>query len=196
VPRGRYSRHDPDGGAPLGQERFSCAPGPAGWRYTSTVLAPDGRTPVGSVDLTVDARWRQRRVEVRCGRWFLRGGVHGPQTVWLRTPADPPTEQADVAVGFLGPSPGFLVAVARMLRLAEGESARVRLVELAEPALAPVTVELAWALTAVDVHDTDAGPLHVERYEVADRGIVHLAGDVVLAGPGIELEELDSPPSS
>jgi hypothetical protein len=36
-------------------ERFSCAPGPVGWRYNAQVLAPDGRTPTGLVDVTTDA---------------------------------------------------------------------------------------------------------------------------------------------
>jgi hypothetical protein len=200
MPRGRYSLHDPPDGALAAYERFSCAPGPVGWRYTSAVLAADGRTVLGQVDLTVDARWRQRRVEVRAGEWLVRGGVNGPEAVWLRTAASQvsgqPVELAEQAAGFTGRSPGFLVAVARLLHLAVGESARVRLVGLSEPVLAPITVETAWALTSVDVHDTDTGPLEVERYETTDRGIVHLAGDVVLAAPGIELEELDSPPST
>src|SRR5687768_16755132 len=81
-----YSLHDLHDGALVGYERFSCAPGPVGWRYASSVLAPDGRT-VGLVDLTVDLRWRQRRVEVRSAEWAVRGGVNGPETVWVRTPA-------------------------------------------------------------------------------------------------------------
>jgi hypothetical protein len=193
VPTGRYSLHDPHEGTLVGYERFSCAPGPAGWRYTSSVLGADGRTAVGHVDLTVDARWRQRRVEVRSGEWLVRGGVTGPEAVWVRTPGG--GESSAAAAGFVGRSPGLLVSVARLLRLSLGESSRVRLVELTEPALAPITVTVGWALTSVESHATDAGELPVQRYETTDRGEVFLAGDVVLAASGIELEELDSPPT-
>ncbi len=41
VPRGLYRLRDRDG-AVVGYERFSCAPGPVGWRYTAQVLAADG----------------------------------------------------------------------------------------------------------------------------------------------------------
>jgi hypothetical protein len=52
----------------------------------------------------------------------------------------------------------------------------------------------------VEEHATDEGPLRVERYEVADlataeRRVVHLAGDVVLEAPGLELADLESPPN-
>jgi hypothetical protein len=73
VPRGLYSRRDPDGTV-VAYERFSCAPGPVGWRYNAQVLAPDGRTPTGLVDVTTDASGVQIRVEVRAGGWVVRGG--------------------------------------------------------------------------------------------------------------------------
>ena len=44
VPRGLYRLRDRDGTV-VGYERFSCAPGPVGWRYNAQVLAPDGGTP-------------------------------------------------------------------------------------------------------------------------------------------------------
>jgi len=200
VPKGLYSLHDPHDGALVGYERFSCARGPAGWRYTSSVMGADGRTPVGFVDLTVDAGWRQRQVEVRSGEWLVRGGVTGPETVWVRTPGSDESESSAQAAGFMGRSPGFLVAVARLLRLTPGASSSVRLVELTEPVLAPITVSVSWALTSVELHATDAGQLPVERYDTTELaggggGAVHLAGDVVLAAPSVELEDLDSAPT-
>jgi hypothetical protein len=201
VPRGLYSVRDHDG-AVVAYERFSCAPGPAGWRYTAEVLAPDERTSTGLVDITTDASWRQVRVEVRAGGWVVRGGVAGGETVWLRTGAAGRDAREDTAraAGFAGRSPGFLVAVARLLALRVGASSRVRLVALTGPALAPLAVDVAWSLTAVEEHPTEIGPLPVERYETADlasgrRAVVDLAGDVVLAAPGIELEALDAPPT-
>ncbi|MEU8138915.1 hypothetical protein [Streptodolium elevatio] len=204
MPSGVYSFHDPTDGTPLGGERFSCAPGPAGWRYTAT--ASDGR---GSIDLTLDARGRPVRAEVVAGDWRVRGGatvVDGAAAVaWVRAAVDP--SLVDTAVegdaktpAFTGRSPAFLVATARLLGLAPGQSVRVRLTAFTDPVLAPHPREEAWALTGIEEHPTPSGPLPVARYEVADlatgvRGVVHLAGDVVLAAPGVELEELWSPPN-
>jgi hypothetical protein len=202
VPRGLYRLRDQDGTV-VGYERFSCAPGPAGWRYNARVLAPDGRTPTGLVDVTTDTSGRQIRVEVRAGGWVVRGSVADGETVWVRTggSGEDGGEDTAPAAGFTGRSPGFLVAVARLLGLRAGGSSRVRLVALTEPALAPVPVEVAWSLTTVEEYPTQAGSLPVERYQTADpasgqRAAVQLAGDVVLAATGVELDALDMPPPS
>jgi hypothetical protein len=201
VPRGLYSLRDQDGTV-VAYERFACAPGPVGWRYNAQVLGPDGRTPTGLVDVTTDASGCQIRVEVRAGGWVVRGGVAGGETVWVRSApsGEDMGEDAATAAGFTGRSPGFLVAVARLLRLRAGASSSVRLVALTDPALAPLPVELAWWLTTVEEYPTGVGPLPVERYETADvasgrRAVVHLAGDVVLAATGVELDALDTPPT-
>lgn len=202
MPRGLYSLRDPDGTV-VGFERFSCAPGPAGWRYNAQVLAPDGSTPTGLVDVTTDASGTQIRVEVRAGGWVVRGGVAAGEAVWVRTgtPDEDGREELALAAGFTGRSPGLLIAVARQLRLRAGESADVRLVELTGPALAPLPVDLAWSLTAVEEHPTETVPLSVERYETADlasgrRAELHLAGDVLVAATGVELDSLESPPTT
>jgi hypothetical protein len=205
VPRGLYSLRDHDETV-IAYERFSCAPGPAGWRYHAQVLAPDGRTPTGLVDVTTDARGSQIRVEVRADGWVVRGGVAGDQTVWVRTRASGQDTTEDTgedtapAAGFTGRSPGFLVAVARLLGLRAGASSRVRLVALTDPALAPLPVEMTWSLTTVEQYPTEVGPLPVERYETEDlasgqRAAVHLAGDVVLDATGVELDALETPPT-
>ncbi|MFB7176014.1 hypothetical protein ACFCYM_35205 [Streptomyces sp. NPDC056254] len=123
---------------------------------------------------------------------------------WVRT--DPTgteaTEGNIAAPGFTGTSPAFLVATARLLRLAPGVPAtRVRLLALTDPVLAPRTVDQAWALAARQEHPTDSGPLLVDEYRVTalDTGevhTVHIAGDVVLSAPGVELEHLETPPSA
>ena len=200
MPRGLYRLFDRDG-AVVGYERFSCAPGPVGWRYNARVLGPDGRTPAGLVDVTTDASGLQIRVEVRAGGWVVRGGVADGETVWVRTGAsgEDTGEDTAPAAGFTGRSPGFLVAIARLLGLHAGASSRVSLVALTEPALAPVPVEMTWSLTTVE-HPTEVGPLPVERYQTVDlangqRAAVQLAGDVVLAATGVELDALDTPPT-
>ena len=92
------------------------------------------------------------------------------------------------------------MAVAHSLRLTLGERAVVRLVAVTGPALATRTVDQRWTLGEISTHETETAPLPVERYEVAwlDTGLVdevHLAGDVILAAPGIELTDLESPPT-
>lgn len=170
-------------------EEFSCAAGPAGWRYVSAGL-----------DLVLDSVGRQVRVEFRGGGWVLRGGVSGASTLWTRGPAgfmESAGERAAEAAGFAGESPGLLVAAARLLRLEPGGRARLRLVAVTGEALAPRVVEQGWELVSV----TARGPLSVARYRVAaldtgEVGEVHLAGDVVLAAPGVELTALSSPPGA
>ena len=176
-------------------ERFSCAPGPAGWRYVAA--ASDGVR----LDLTLDGGGRQVRVEVAAGGWTLRGGVAGPSVAWFRHGVgSAPAEQSAEAAGFAGRSPGFWIAAARRVRLSPGARARLRVVEVTCPALATRVVEQGWELAGVASYATDTGPLPVGRYRVADLETgevaeVHVAGDVVLAAPGVELGSLGSPPS-
>ncbi|WP_049578822.1 hypothetical protein [Streptomyces sp. SBT349] len=201
MPRGRYSLQDPHDHAPVGEERFQCAPGPTGWRYVSATHAPGG-APTGSVDLTLDALGRPVRLELQAGGWRVRGAaLHG--VTWVRTAAtgEDAREGNAPARAFTGASPAFLVATARLLRLTpDAPEARVRLVAFTPPVLAPRTRDELWTLTGTEVHTEDGAALTVDAYRVDDletgeRHTVHLAGDVVLAAPGIELEELDSPPS-
>ncbi|TMR05575.1 hypothetical protein ETD83_06005 [Actinomadura soli] len=176
------------------EERFQCAPGPGGWRYISQ--RPDGvRT-----DLVVDARWRQIRVELLTPTWWVRGGVTGREVAWVRAAAETGTEHAERASGFVGESPGFLIAVARSLELDENAQADVRLVQLSGPSLSPLTNTWRWRRAGTAVYETETEPLPVSQYEVTDLSTgevesVHLAGDVVLSAPGIELTELESPPN-
>ncbi|MFC9227276.1 hypothetical protein ACFT8W_42205 [Streptomyces hygroscopicus] len=202
MPRGRYSLHDPHDHTPLGEEHFQCAPGPSGWRYVAQRTSPSG-DHTGSVDLTLDELGRPLRVELHAASWRVRGAALDGVT-WVRT--DPTGEHATEgnvrAHAFTGTSPAFLVAVSRLLRLEPGAGAvRVRLVAFTDPVLAPLTLDQSWALLYRTGHATDTGPLMVDEYQVSevDTGevrTVHIAGDVVLAAPGIELEELESPPSS
>ncbi|MFJ3232601.1 hypothetical protein [Streptomyces sp. NPDC086787] len=207
MPRGRYSLHDPHDHTPLGEEHFQCAPGPSGWRYVSQLTTAPGEPsgssdPIGSVDLALDDLGRPVRLELRRGDWQVRGAALDGVT-WVRT--DPTGTQATEgnvrAHAFTGTSPAFLVATARLLRLTPSAAAtRVRLVAFTDPVLAPRTVDQSWALVNRETHATDNDPLTVEEYQVTaldtgEQHSVHIAGDVVLAAPGIELEDLQSPPS-
>ncbi|WP_242903263.1 hypothetical protein [Actinomadura terrae] len=177
------------------EERFQCAPGPGGWRYTST------RSDGVRTDLVVDSRWRQIRVEVVTPTWWVRGGVTGPEVAWVRGATEyGHTEYGERASGFLTDSPGFLVAIARSLQTAGQDAADVRLVRLSGPSLAALTATWRWRLAGTSSHGTETGPLPVAEYEITDlatgeRTAFHLAGDVVLAAPGIDLTELESVPN-
>ncbi|KRV48717.1 hypothetical protein AQ490_22830 [Wenjunlia vitaminophila] len=201
MPRGRYSRYDPYDSTPLGEEHFHCASGPSGWRYTAQTTTSSGEHS-GSVDLTTDTLGRSLRLELHSAGWRVRA-AHLDGLTWVRS--DPTGEHAQEgnarAHGFTGASPAHLVATARLLRLTPGgPPTRVRLVAFTPPALAPRTLDQSWALTSTEAHPTDSGTLTVCNYQVTDletgeRHAIHLAGDVVLAAPGVELEDLDGPPS-
>ncbi|MBM4830456.1 hypothetical protein [Actinospica acidiphila] len=201
MPRGRYSLHDPHDHTPLADEHFQCAPGPSGWRYVSQLTGPDG-DHAGSVDLTLDALGRPLRLELHAASWQVRGAALDGVT-WVRTdPTGTHATEGNVrAHAFTGTSPAFLVATARLLRLTPSTAGtRVRLVAFTDPVLAPRTVDQSWALVDRETHPSDNGPLTVEAFQVTaldtgEQHTVHLAGDVVLSAPGVELEDLDSPPS-
>ncbi|MGW2934453.1 hypothetical protein ACWGQ5_16160 [Streptomyces sp. NPDC055722] len=203
MPRGRYSLHDPHDHTSLGEEHFQCAPGPSGWRYVSQLTTPSG-DQAGSVDLALDELGRPIRLELHAGGWQVRGAALDGVT-WVRTdPTGTHATEGNVrAHAFTGTSPAFLVATARLLRLTPSSSSatRVRLVAFTDPVLAPRTVDQSWALIEREAHATDNAPLIVDAYQVTDLDTgelhtVHISGDVVLAAPGIELEDLESPPSA
>ncbi|WP_031015886.1 hypothetical protein [Streptomyces sp. NRRL F-5727] len=201
MPRGRYSLHDPHDHTPLGEEHFHCAPGPSGWRYVSRLTTPAGDHR-GSVDLALDELGRPIRLELHAQSWQVRGAALDGVT-WVRTdPTGTHATEGNVrAHAFTGTSPAFLIALTRLLRLTPGApETRVRLVAFTDPVLAPLTVDQSWALLRSETHPTDEGGLIVDEYQVStldtgERHTVHIAGDVVLAAPGIELEDLDTPPS-
>ncbi|MBB5939070.1 hypothetical protein [Streptomyces zagrosensis] len=202
MPRGRYSLHDPHDHTPLGEERFHCAPGPSGWRYVSQTTSPSG-AHTGSVDLTLDELGRPLRLELQATDWRVRGAAIDGVT-WVRTDAsaEHASEGNVRAHAFTGASPAFLIAATRLLRPApDAPATRLRLVAFTAPVLAPRTLDQSWALLKSEAHSTDNGPLTVDTYQVSEldtgeQHSVHIAGDVVLSAPGVELEDLDSPPSS
>ncbi|MEV4253685.1 hypothetical protein AB0J52_11010 [Spirillospora sp. NPDC049652] len=112
MPRGTYL-HLEDGT----EERFHCAPGPGGWRYVGSPT--DGTR----LDLVVDSRWRQIRVEIVTPDWWLRGGVTGREITWVRaTSSGEAVEHSAAASGFLSESPAFLIAAAHYLTNARSQS--------------------------------------------------------------------------
>jgi hypothetical protein len=162
------------------EERFSCGPGPAGWRYTS-------RTSVGdTLDLTTDTHGVVRRMVADFDGWEVRGGVVGAEVMWVRGEQ----EHSAVAAGFTGDSPAFDLAVSRMLALEVGATVQVTLVELTSPVGAPRTVTHGWARTVSEDEE-------VQRFEVADlataeRWVLHVAEQVVVSREGARTAVLSS----
>ena len=186
MPRGAYLLSGTEGAYAL--ERFSCAPGPAGWRYVAAREDPRSGAPLGRLDVVLDASGRAVRVLVQSAGWEVRGGVVGGECLWRRGTA----EHTERAAGFTGSSPAWAVATARLLG-ARTEAVRVRLVRLGDEALSALAVEERWRGPA------PAGD-GVDRWEVGDLETgeareVHLAGDVLVDAPGVRLLELDGPPT-
>ena len=139
----------------------------AGWSYDEP----------GRLHLQVDAAGVTTRLHVEGGGWVLRGGCVGGSVLWRRGEL----EGEAVALGFTGTHPAYDVAVALRLRLAVGESRRVRLVEVTEPVLATRLVDRGWARPADGrwlVTDLATG----ERHDVDPDTVV--AGMTALGWPG------------
>jgi hypothetical protein len=215
VATGEYLLSDPHDGVPLAVERFRCAAGPVGWRYVATRHLPGTQHlpgtahlpgiadsgAIGRIDITVDARWRQLRVEVAAGGWLIRGGLGGAGLTWVRRAEDGSGEVEEYvrqAAGFAAASPAFLVCAARMAAQAPDGQADLPLVALTLPGLAATTVRQRWRLDGRSTHRSDDVEVVVDDFTVLDLdlgtgGPVHLAGDVVLAASGVDLADLTEP---
>ncbi len=203
MPKGVYHHLLGDGSVHM-LERFSCAPGPSGWRYVSQLSKPDGEE-VGSVDVILDDLGRQLRVSLTSGDWTLRGGRGGNDLLWVRRPAGPGRDVPDdvrelrqEAAGFMGESPAFLLAVSVLVGEAV-EPVRLRLVRLTG-ALSARRVDEQWQLVDTAAHQGELGELTVSSYqrvdlETGEQSDLHVSGDVVLNAPGIELDQLASAPN-
>lgn len=66
MPTGVYTVMDGDGNA-VGTEEFRCAPGPAGWRYFSTIETSVPQPHRETVDLVVDNGWLPVRLRIDTG---------------------------------------------------------------------------------------------------------------------------------
>lgn len=194
MPRGRYLL---DGRS----EAFSCAPGPAGWRYVS-----------GDLDLVCDSAFRPVRFAVSAaGTWVRGGGLRLDDGLgvleWAHAASPDEVRRAAVSA-VLTSSPGSLVGVLRQVAApgVDPVAAEVAVLVVDGPALAALTSRRVLHRVAAQAHEAPGGALLVETWHVDDpdtgrRRIVHLAGDVVLAAEGgdeppVELVELESPPWS
>jgi hypothetical protein len=174
VPAGSYLLAGPDG--PSALERFRCGWDGSDWGWQSTRLDPSGATVLGRLRLQVDGTSGASRLEVSAGGWRLRGGTAGPDVLWRRGHQ----EHEVVATGFWGSSPAYALALLLRLRLPEGGTERVRLVEVTEPVLATRTVDQAWARRGPSAYE-------VTDLATGERWALHWDGGLV-DGPGLSLD--------
>lgn len=178
-------------------EAFSCAPGPAGWRYVSDRL-----------DLACDAAFRPVR-------FALGGRVGGAARLedgsavlfWPEARDDGASvERAHHADTVLTDSPGSWVAAIRQAAT-PGEDLVRRMLTAVQLDVACVGRRaLQCSRVATSWQSADEGSLLVEHWHVqldgAPAAELHLTGDVLLFGRGllavdeeVELTQLASPPN-
>lgn len=178
MPSGLYRL--PDGGT----EQFRCAPGPVGWRYFSTVQRDGGTT---NVDLSVDASWRPVRVRIQTPEHHVLLSARG--SILDNEPLDVSLDA--VAVDF--PSPCFPLATARHL----GDGGEIDAVSLDPETLRPSTERHRFEAGDDDEEIMTPVGRFVARIwrHIAPRPhfsrALWIAGDVVVAGDGVELAAYD-----
>ena len=64
-----------------GREEFRCAPGPAGWRWFSTVETPGSEAHHEVIDYAVDGAWRPVRIRIDTGSHALLLSASGERFV-------------------------------------------------------------------------------------------------------------------
>jgi hypothetical protein len=168
-----------------GTEQFRCAPGPMGWRYFSTVQDTRGTT---NVDLSVDASWRPVRVRIQTPEHHLLLSARG--SILDDEQPDVTFEPGSQTVDF--PSPCFPLATARRL----GGSGEIDVVSLDPGTLQPSTERHRFDAGADEEIATPIGRFVARAYRhIAPRAhssrALWIAGDVVVAGGGLELAAYD-----
>ena len=188
MPSGLYRLFD-ESGTPLGTEQFRCAPGPMGWRYFSTVQDARG---VSNVDLSVDASWRPVRVRIQTAEHHLLVSARGDQFAGilddgqLELPFDQETMTADY------PSPCFpLVAMKRL-----GETSEIDALSFDPETLRAGIEHHRYEAGESEEITTPVGRFAVRAWRhIAPRPrfsrALWIAGDVVVAGDGLELVAYD-----
>ena len=168
-----------------GTEQFRCAPGPMGWRYFSTVQDARGAT---NVDLSVDAGWRPVRVRIQTPQHHLlltaRGSILDDEP--LDVTFDPETQTVDF------PSPCFPLATVRRV----GASDEIGVISLDPETLQPSTEQHRYETGDDEEIATPVGRFVARAYRhIAPRPhfsrALWIAGDVVIAGDGLELAAYD-----
>ncbi len=155
------------------------------------------------MEVALDGIGRVRRLDLTAGEWSLRGGSAGSELLWVRrptgSPQQPAVERRDVAHGFRWVGAGSLV-IAAALTAPDGTPTRLRFLTMSD-VLGATRRDEQWRLVERRTHGAGKSALAVTTYEVlvldtGHRSLLRVSGDVVLAGPDVELIELDSPPGA
>jgi hypothetical protein len=195
VPAGRYVVMD-GRGTPVGTEEFRCAPGPAGWRYASTISTSVPEPHGELVDLVVDSDWRPVRVRIDTGAHQLVASPEGDRLIGIRdgNPLDVPFGP-EVEIDYLSPCFNAVTAI----RL--GRTAEIDVVYLEPVTCEPVRVRQRYERGPEETVDTPVGGFRAIRwqYTALDSGWSRpfwLAGDVVVAYQDLfALDEYDPGPA-
>lgn len=184
MPVGRYTVMD-GAGHPVGTEEFRCAPGPAGWRYFSTIetIVPEPHREV--VDLVVDGAWRPVRLRIDTGAHRLDMVADGDRLVGRRD-----GEALDLALGptteldYL--SPAFNAVTANRL----ADTSELEVLYLEPYTCRPRPQQQRYRIGAEEEVDTPVGRFLARRwgYEALDSGwsaTFWVAADVVVAYEGL-----------
>ena len=158
---------------PYAVERFSCTDDADGWSWAAVRSDPATGAPLGRLWLQVCPAGVTRRLHVEGGGWVLRGGCVGDEVLWRRGEQ----EGELVGSGFWGTSPAYAGAAVRRLRLAVGETRRLRLLAVLDPVLSLRTVDTAWTRL-------DDDRWHVDDLATGERRSLTVRGGSVLAGTG------------
>ncbi|HEV3475000.1 MAG TPA: putative glycolipid-binding domain-containing protein [Actinomycetota bacterium] len=194
MPVGRYTVMDGDG-RPVGTEEFRCAPGPAGWRYASSIRTTDPEPHGELVDFVVDASWRPVRLRIDTESHQLQLAPRSDRLVGVRDgqPVDEPFGP-EVEIDYL--SPCFNAVTARRL----GRTAEIDVVYLEPVTCVPVRRRQRYELLGEDRVQTPVGAFDAVawRYSELDSDVSNTfwaAGEIVVAYEGLfELAEYDPGP--
>jgi hypothetical protein len=188
MPSGLYRLFD-ESGAPVGTEQFRCAPGPMGWRYFSTVQDDRGVT---NVDLSVDASWRPVRVRIQTPEHHVLVSVQAGRLVGILDDEhlDLPFDQATATADY--PSPCFpLVSIRRL-----GETSEIDGLSFDPETLRAHPEHHRYEAGEEEEVTTPVGRFAARAWRhIAPRPrfsrALWIAGDVVVAGDGLELAAYD-----
>ena len=180
-------------GVPTGREEFRCAPGPAGWRYVSTIQIESGEPHVEIVDVAVDHRWRPVRLRIDTGEHSLlltasNGTMRGAKD------GEPIDLDWFDDVDYLSPS--FNVATARRL----SRTAEVDVLFFDPVTLKPSIVPQRYEMLGEGEVISPAGRFAATewRYTALRSGFTRrlwIAGDVLISYEGVfALEALEPGP--
>src|SRR5919106_1740658 len=181
-------------GRPVGREEFRCAPGPAGWRWFSTIQADEPTPHEELVDYVVDASWRPVRLRIDSGAHQLliasdRGafrGMRDGQPIEL-----PLREDLDYL------SPSFNAVTANRL----GGTGEIEVVYFDPVTLEPSLMPQRYEFLGEEIVETPVGSFETRawRYTALGSGWsrpLWVAGDIVVAYEDVfELSEYEPGPN-